>query len=43
VTRAAAPESELKPDVVIMNIGTAEEAAAKLLQAAQGRGADADR
>ena len=43
VTRAAAPESELKPDVVIMNIGTAEEAAAKLLQTAQGRGADADR
>ena len=42
VARVAAPESELRPDVVIMNVGAAEEAAKKLLQAAQGRGADTD-
>ena len=35
VARAAAAESELKPDVVIMNVGTADEAAAQLLAAAR--------
>jgi len=36
VARAAAPESELKPDVVITNVGTAEDAAARLLAVARG-------
>ena len=37
VSRAAAPESELQPDVVIMNVGSPDEAAAKLLEAARDR------
>ncbi|MBV8838016.1 MAG: phosphonate metabolism protein/1,5-bisphosphokinase (PRPP-forming) PhnN [Alphaproteobacteria bacterium] len=36
VARIAAPESELRPDVIIMNVGTPEQAAAQLLKAARG-------
>ena len=35
VARVAAPERELRPDVVIMNVGAAEDAAAKLLEVAR--------
>ncbi len=36
IARAAAAEAELKPEVVIMNVGAAEEAAARLLATARG-------
>jgi ribose 1,5-bisphosphokinase len=35
VARAAAPDSEVAPDLVIMNVGTPKEAAEKLLEAAR--------